>query len=298
MDHGLSYTLPRSGLKLGALLTFTRLMTRACRLWRAARPMWLAVAAGVLLFAVSAGGFTSSASAAACATSTGAPNCTITASLTVTAGTLALESSPNLYWSLVQTGYDQWASGSATALSSCSASGATTTCSSGTKPTLLVLDATGSGAGWAVSEYLSGNTLPAGYVLKFNGAGSATVGNSTASPIGTDPFSATTPPNVCDYGSSCTVATAAAACSHAPLGFSSCPAYAVTMGGSGAAAQVDLYSAAAGSGLGAVCFASGSASATGCAGTTPAAFYNLGIKGNSAPGSSGATINMAVNSGP
>ena len=128
--------------------------------------------------------------------------------------------------------------------------------------------------------------------------GAPTIGNSTASPIGINPFSATTPANSCDYGSGCTVATPAATCSHVPLGFSSCPTYAVTMGGTSTAAQVDLYSAAVGSGLGAICFASGTATATGCTGATPSAFYNLGVKGNSPPGSSGATINMAVNSGP
>ena len=243
-------------------------------------------------------GIVSSASAAACSTSTGAANCTINANLTVTAGTLTLEASPNLYWGVVQTGYDQWASGSATALSSCTASGATTTCSGGTKPVLLVLDATGSGSGWALSEYLSSNTLPTGYVLRFNGAGSATLGNSTASPVATDPFAGTTPSNICDYGSGCTAATAASTCSHAPLGFSSCPTYAVTMGGTNATTQVDLYSAAANTGLGAVCFASGSASGTGCSGATPTDFYNLGVKGNSPAGSTSATINMAVNSGP
>jgi hypothetical protein len=248
--------------------------------------------------AVAATGLTSSAAAAACSTSTGAVSCTINASLTVTAGTLTLESSPNLYWGIVQTGYDQWASGSATPLTSCAASGATTTCSSGTKPTLLVLDATGSGSGWALSEYLTANTLPTGYVLKFNGAGSATIGNSTSSPIATDPFAATTPTNICDFGSGCTAATAASTCSHAPLGFSTCPSYAVTLGGTSASTQVDLYSATAATGLGAICFASGSATGTGCAGATPTDFYNLGVKGNSAVGTNSATINVAVNSGP
>lgn len=243
-------------------------------------------------------GIVGSASAAACSTSTGAANCTINANLTVTAGTLTLEASPNLYWGMVQTGYDQWASGSASALSGCAASGAVTTCSGGTKPVLLVLDATGAGSGWAVSEYLSANTLPSGYVLRFNGAGSATIGNSTASPIATDPFAGTTPSNICDFGSGCTVATAASTCSHAPLGFSSCPTYAATLGGTNATTQVDLYSAAANTGLGAVCFGSGAATGTGCAGATPTDFFNLGIKGNAAAGSTAATINMAVNSGP
>jgi len=238
------------------------------------------------------------ASAAPCSTSTGAASCTVSASVTVTAGTLTLEASPNLYWSFVGTGYDQWASGSATTLTGCIASGSGTDCSGGTAPKLLVLDGTGSGSGWAVSEYLSANTLPSGSVFHFNGAGSASMGDSQASPVSTDPFSATTPGNVCDYASTCTPATAASSCSHAGIGFSSCPAYAVTLGGSDATHQVDLYSAAAATGVGAVCFASGSAAATGCTGTTPTGFFNLGIKGSTAPGTTGTTINLAVNSGP
>jgi hypothetical protein len=238
------------------------------------------------------------ASAAACSTSVGAASCTVTANLTVTAGTLSLESSPNLFWSLVNTSYDQWASASAAALTACAASGATTHCSSGVAPTLEVLDATGASAGWAVSEYLTANTLPAGTVIHFNGAGSATYGFSQVSPIGTDPFAGTTPGNVCDFASTCTAATAAATCSHAGLGFTTCPTYPVTLGGTNATTQVDLYSAAANTGLGAVCFASGAAAATGCTGTTPDAFYNLGLKGNAAAGSTTATINMAANSGP
>jgi hypothetical protein len=248
--------------------------------------------------ALAAPGFVGSASAAACSTSTGAASCTVTANLTVTAGTLTLESSPNLYWDFVSTGYDQWASGSGAALSSCSASGAVTHCSGGSSPVLLVLDGTGSSSGWALSEYLSANTLPTGAVLHFNGAGSSTMGWSQASPVGTDPFTATTPALVCDYASTCTAATAAGSCSHAGLGFSTCPSYAVTMGGTGAAAQVDLFSAAAGTGMGANCFASGTATATGCTGTTASGFFNLGIRGNTPAGSSSATINVAVNSGP
>jgi hypothetical protein len=258
----------------------------------------LAVAFMTTALALAAPGLVGTASAAACSTSTGASSCTVTANLTVTAGTLTLESSPTLYWNLVSTGYDQWASGSASALSSCTASGSVTHCSGGTSPVLLVLDGTGSSSGWAVSEYLSANTLPTGAVLHFNGAGSSTMGWSQASPIGTDPFAGTTPTVVCDYASTCTPATAAATCSHAGLGFSSCPSYAVTMGGSGATAQVDLYSAAANTGMGAQCFGSGTATATGCTGTTATGFFNLGIKGSTPAGSTSATVNMAVNSGP
>jgi len=238
------------------------------------------------------------ASAAPCSAGTGASSCTVAASVTVTAGTLTVETSPNLYWTFVGTGYDQWASASASTLSGCAASGTGTTCTGGVAPKLMVLDASGSSSGWAVSEYLSGNTLPSGSVLHFNGAGSGTIGNSQASPIAADPFAGTTPGTVCDYASTCTPATAAGACAHNGIGFTTCPAYAVTVGGADATHQVDLYSATASTGMGAVCFASGSASGTGCTGTVSSAFYNLGIKGNTTVGTTGATINVVVNSGP
>ena len=260
----------------------------------------LALAAAITASATAAvlGFSVAGASAAACSTSTGAASCTVTGNLTVTAGTLGLEAAPNLYWGVVSTGYDQWASASGASLSACTAVGSLTHCTGGAAPVLQVLDASGAGAGWAVSEYLTANGLPAGSVLHFNGAGGATYGYSQVSPIATDPFAGTTPGNICDYASGCTVATPAGACSHVPLGFSTCPTYAVTMGGTSAANQVDLYSAAAASGLGAICFASGTASAAGCSGATPAAFYNLGVKGSAAPGSSTVTVNMAVTSGP
>ena len=256
-----------------------------------------AVVLAVVLLAVFAARVTG-ASAAACSTTTGAAACTVSGSLTVTAGTLTLESSPNLYWALVSTGYDQWASASGAPLTACAVTGALTHCASGAAPTLEALDATGSGAGWAISEYLSANTLPTGSTLHFNGAGSGTYGWSTISPITTDPFAPTTPGNVCDFASSCTAATAATTCSHSALGFTTCPTDPVTMGGTSATTQVDLYSAAAATGLGAICFAGGTATATGCTGTTPTAFYNLGIKGSAAAGTTAVTINLAITSGP
>ncbi len=260
--------------------------------WRLLVVATLAVGAALVCIAPSA-------SAAGCSNSTGAANCTTTANLTVTAGTLTLEAPANLYWNFTATGYDQWASGSATALTGCAASGTGTTCSGGTAPKLAVLDATGSSSGWAVSEYLTSNSLPTGTVLQFNGAGGGTVGNSSASPIATSPYAATTPSTLCDYGSSCTVATAASTCAHSSLGFSTCPAYAVTLGGSSTSSQVDLFSAAASSGLGAVCFGAGSATATGCVGATSSSYFNMGIKGSTpATASATATINMVVSSGP
>lgn len=244
-----------------------------------------ALCAALTLVAAAALAAPGSASAAACATTTGASGCTVTANLTVTAGTLTLESSPNLYWSFAGTGYDQWASGSATALSGCSVSGSATHCSGGTAPTLLVLDASGSSGGWNLSEYLSSNTLPSGAVLHFNGAGSSTIGYSQASPVATDPFTATAPSVVCDFASTCTAATAAGT-------------YAVTVGGTAPGSQVALYSATANTGLGANCFGSGTATATGCTGVTGSGFFNLGIRSNAPAGSTSATINMAANSGP
>jgi hypothetical protein len=261
-------------------------------------PLLVAAALGVVLSMGLVYGSSSPASAAACSTTAGAASCTVTANLTVTAGTLTLESSPNLYWGIVQSGYDQWASASGSSLSGCAASGTVTHCTGGTAPQLEVIDGTGTASGWAVSEYLSSNTLPAGYVLAFNGSGSATYGYSQAAPIAADPFTGTTPANVCDYASTCSVATAATTCAHSGLGFTTCPTYPVTMGGSSATAQVDLYSAAASSGLGAICFATGTATAVNCTGTTPSAFYNLGIKGSTGAGTTSATINVAINSGP
>jgi hypothetical protein len=262
------------------------------------RPFTVALAAASVLACVALLGGAATATAAACSPTAGASSCAITGSLTVTAGTLSLESSSNLYWDFDSTGYDQWASASSASLTGCAVSGTVTHCSSGAAPVLEVLDATGSGAGWAVSEYLSANTLPSGYALRFDGAGSATYGYSQASPVATSPFAGATPGNVCDYASSCTVATAATTCSHSALGFTTCPAYSVTMGGTSATTQVDLYSATAATGLGAICFASGTPSAVGCAGATPDAYYNLGIKGTTAAGSTAVTINLAVNSGP
>jgi hypothetical protein len=286
---------------LEKLVTPTKGVTmlfRFCKLGRVRGGVGWGTAVLAVAAAVAFVGSVSSASAAACSTTSGASSCTVTGSLTVTAGTLSLESSPNLYWALDASGYDQWASGSSATLSGCAISGTATHCSGGVSPTLEVLDATGSAAGWAVSEYLSANTLPSGYALHFDGAGSSTYGYSQASPIATDPFAGTTPGNVCDYASSCTVATAATTCAHSALGFTTCPAYPVTMGGTSATTQVDLYSAAASSSEGAICFASGTATGAGRAGATTDAYYNLGIKGGATAGTTAVTINLAVTSGP
>jgi hypothetical protein len=240
------------------------------------------------------------AGATSCSASTGNASCTVATNVVVTGGTLTLESSPNLYWDYVLNGFDQWASASSASLTSCSASGTGTNCSSGVAPRLEVIDATGSGSGWALSEYLTTNDLPTGSVFHFDGSGSTTVGVSQDNPISTDPFAATTPGTVCDYGSTCTVASAAASCSHAGLGFSSCPSYPVNgSAGTSATAQADLYSAASSSGLGAICFGSGSATAQGCTGTAADDFYNLAIRANSSANTYGTTvINLTVSSGP
>lgn len=242
----------------------------------------------------------SSASAAACSTSSPQSSCTVTASLTLTAGTLALQSSPNLYWGIDATGYDQWASGSGATLSSCNISAGTVThCTGGAAPTLEVINPA-SQTGWSLTEYFSGSTLPAGTVIHFDGAGSTTYGYSQLpAAAGADPFASTTPANVCDFGSTCTAATPAATCSDAGLGFVTCPTYPVTMGGSSPTAQVDLYSASSATGIGAICFATGTATAAGCTGGTPDAFYNMGVKATAvAAGSYSVTVNMAVNTGP
>jgi hypothetical protein len=162
-----------------------------------------------------------------------------------------------------------------------------------------VIDASGSGDGWALSEYLSSSDLPAGSLVDFDGAGS-TPGTSVAARLSSFPFSATTPATVCDYGSHCTPASTSSSCTHQSLGFTACASYPVSLaGGTAATAQVDLYSAAAGSGMGAVCLASGSASAIGCSGTTPDADLDLGLPANARTGAYGTTvINVTVSSGP
>jgi len=240
------------------------------------------------------------AGATACSLASGNASCTISTSVTVSAGTLTLESSPNLYWSYVLNGYDQWSSGSSASLSGCSAGGAGTTCAGGTAPRLEVVDATGSGSGWALSAYLSSNDLPAGSVFHFDGTGSGTFGNSQNSAIASDPFSSTTPGTVCDFASTCTIPTSPGSCSHAGLGFSTCPTYPVNMSaGTSAVAQVDLYSSAANSGMGAVCFGSGSASASACVGTSPSDDYNVGVKANTLAATDATTvITETVSSGP
>jgi hypothetical protein len=223
----------------------------------------------------------------------------VSTSVTVTGGTLTLESSPNLYWDYVLNGFDQWASASSASLTSCTATATGTTCSSGAAPRLEVIDATGSGSGWALSEYLTTNDLPFGYLLHFGGAGSATVGNSQNNPISTDPFAATTPGAVCDYGSTCTVASPSATCSHSGI-FSTCPSYPVNMAsGTSSTTQMDLYSSATSAGMGAICLGSGSATALGCIGTVADDFYNLGIPANTSANSYGTTvIILTVSSGP
>ena len=168
---------------LEKLVTPTKGVTmlfRFCKLGRVRGGVGWGTAVLAVAAAVAFVGSVSSASAAACSTTSGASSCTVTGSLTVTAGTLSLESSPNLYWALDASGYDQWASGSSATLSGCAISGTATHCSGGVSPTVStrVLDATGSAAGWAVSEYLSANTLPSGYALHFDGAGSSTYGYS------------------------------------------------------------------------------------------------------------------------
>ena len=237
--------------------------------------------------------------ATTCSTTTGNTSCTVATSLTITTGTLALESSPSLYWDVVLGGYDQWASASATTLTSCTNGSGATTCSGGTAPKLLAIDGTGSGQGWGISEYLSTSDLPSGTKLVFNGTGSATIGDSQVSPVSTDPFAATAPTNVCDYGSSCAPATVATSCT-ARLGYTSCPTYPVDMtAGTNATAQVDLYSASSSSGMGAVCFGSGTATAIGCTGITPSDFYNLGVPSNASQGTFTTTVvNLTITSGP
>jgi hypothetical protein len=241
------------------------------------------------------------AQASTCSTTLGVSSCSVSASLTITQGTVQLFASTSLSWSYILDGYDQWASGSASSLSNCLGSVSGTTCSGGSLPLLEVDDSSGTGDGWAVSAYLSSSDLPTGSVLTFDGTGTATVGDSVNSPVSIDPFSPTTPTSECDYhANGCNVAVPATTCSHSAIGFMSCPIYPVLLPAtSSATSQVDLYSARASSGEGAVCFATGSPTGTGCAGATPDDYFNLGIPSSTAAASDLSTvINLTASSGP
>jgi hypothetical protein len=243
----------------------------------------------------------SEAGATACSYTAGSPtgalqSCTITGSVTVTAGTLTLSASPDLYWTFTMNGYNQWET-------------ASNSNTSATMPQLKVIDATGSGKGWSISEYMGTfqnttatgcTTSPyctlTGVALYFNGAG-GTPGTATT---GAPPAGAT-PSTACDTNSTCTNATpATSGCTSTPGSTGTCPSDPVNMNvGSGSStAQTDLYSAAAGSGEGAICFGT----AQGC--STPTDYFNMTLNGNATLGGapSGSTftstINVQVNSGP
>ncbi len=225
--------------------------------------------------------------------------CPVMTSIGVQGGTLGVEAPSQLYWDVVLNGYDQWAAASTSSLSGCSTGATGTQCSGGSAPVLEVLDATGAGDGWALSAYLASDALPPASLLDFGGAGPPT-GSSVDDPLAAYPFSAAAPGTVCDAGSECTVPAPASSCAHGALGITSCPAWPVGLtAGTGPAAQVDLYSAAAASGLGAVCFAAGAASAAGCAGSIPDAAFNLGLPASARSGSSSSTeIVLTVSAGP
>jgi hypothetical protein len=234
-----------------------------------------------------------------CTASAGGAACAVPLALAVSGGTLALQASPQLYWDVGLDGYDQWESASASALSSCSSSGGGTSCSGGSAPRLEVLDATGSDAGWSLTGYLSTSDLPGGSLLDFDGSGGP-IGSSQNDPLSTPPFAAGAPPTTCDLDSTCSEPSLPASCGHAALGVAGCPSYPVDLVPAiGATSQLDLYSASAGSGMGAVCLASGSATATGCAGTAPGAFYDLGVPADAASGSYATTVlTLTISSGP
>jgi hypothetical protein len=215
-------------------------------------------------------------------------------------GSFAVEASPSLYWDFALDGYDQWASASASALSGCTGDGDGTVCSAGTQPVLEVLDTTGAHAGWSLSAYVTGGSLPAGSVLDFDGAGSAALGTSAQAALEAFPYPSAVPTTICDANSGCLPALPAASCSHPAVGITSCPADPVdVLDGASAGAQVDLYSAAAGSGSASICFATGTATAAGCLGAVPDAFFDLGLPASAASGShSATTIVLTVSSGP
>ena len=224
--------------------------------------------------------------ASLCSPSSASTSCPVSATISVSGGTLSLLAPSELYFDDLLTGYDQWGTASESPLSGCTSTGERTTCSAGQAPSLEVIDATGSAAGWAVSEYLSSSDLPSGSVIDFDGAGS-TPGDTVAAGLGAFPFTEAAPQSICDYGSTCTPASIL---DDAPPNLAS---------GTSASEQVDLYWAWIGSGVGAICLASGSADSHGCAGASPDADFDLGLPGDARVGSKTTTvINLTISSGP
>jgi YVTN family beta-propeller protein len=227
----------------------------------------------------------------------GSSGCALSADLAVSPGTLSLAGPSELYWDDVLSGYGQWETASVAALAGCSEAGAATTCNGGALEGLEVVDATGSGDGWALTEYLTSSDLPSGSLLDFAGAAS-TPGDSTVAPLTSFPYSATTVGTVCDLGAACTPASAPTSCS--VLSGFACPSYPVQLPtATGPLNQVELFSATPGSGMGAVCLGTGAASAAGCAGITPRGVFVLGLPAYAEAATDASTvINLTVSSGP
>jgi hypothetical protein len=182
--------------------------------------------------------------ASACSSSTA--SCSVSGNATLTAGSLALAAPASISWSATLNGSDQ---------------------SVGAAATLEPIDATGSGDGWAVTvtstSFMSASpaaTLPTS-ALSVNGSDSSQSG--TSAPGGT-----------CASGSSCTLPSETSAPVTYPL---SVPA------GSSEPTPVDLYTAKASTGEGAVNLASD---------------WWLSIPGSALAATYTSTISLAIVSGP
>ncbi|HTW97428.1 MAG TPA: PKD domain-containing protein, partial [Acidimicrobiales bacterium] len=229
----------------------------------------------------------------------GAAGCALSTDLAVSPGTLSLAAPQALYWDDVISGYGQWETASTAALAGCTSLDAATTCDGGQAGGIEVDDATGSGDGWSISEYLATSDLPAGSLLDFTGAASQP-GDSTVASLTTFPYAGMTTGTICDHGAACTPAVPPAWCTSGGLAATACPGYPLRLATlAGPQEQVQLFTAAAGSGMGAVCLASGSTSGAGCAGATPRGVFVLGLPAFARAGTDAATvIELTVASGP
>jgi len=170
--------------------------------------------AGGLGASVLLAGGTAQAIACGTAIAAGTP-CTLTGTLTVTAGALTLTSPTALTWAATETGLDQQVVDTVTAQQS-----------------YLVNDATGSGAGWHVT--ISATTFTTGTVTLANAGTFVTTGSVTSEAATTAPTAA------CSTGSTCTL----------PTDTTTYPV-AITTAAS-APTAVTIYDTSAGTGLGSI----------------------------------------------
>lgn len=210
--------------------------------------------AGALVLGAVVGVAASGADAADAATCVSPAACAATGTATFTAGALSLTAPGTLTWGAILSGVD-----------------ATTVDALPGDQSLTVDDATGSGAGWAVSltatQFTSGaNTLPVIGTFSVNGS----IGAQT---------DATVPGDACATAGDCTLPTSLTA----PV------TYPVPVTTDGATAAL-IYTADAGTGVGSVALGAASAGA-------PIGWW-ITIPGATIAGAYGTTVDLTVASGP